>query len=319
MAKQEMKPIEVFFSYAHEDEPLMDEVRRQLVVFEREGRIIKWHDRMIPPGTEWEAQIDGRLRRANVILLFVSPDFLESRYCYDVEVAAALERHTRGEARVIPIILRPCAWDVAPFASLQALPRDAKPITQWRDRDQVCLDVARGVIEVVDDIRAGSVSGTTKSRGPERKRYAGDRIDRIVVPFTPPRGINIPPGYQPRLNQIAAEVARDSAVRDANGGYAYPIQVTGPANEVQEFMRRVGSNATIADAGFDESKDPAEGWFEYKGDLSPNEMRDLALATGLKVVHCGVTLVGRPGGRNVEFSLTRPCSSHAGSFEVPAP
>lgn len=104
-----MKPVEVFFSYAHEDEHLMDAVRQQLVIFERQGRIIKWHDRMIPPGAEWEAQIDRRLRMAHIILLFVSPSFLESRYCYDVEVAAALDRHTRGEARVIPIILRPCA------------------------------------------------------------------------------------------------------------------------------------------------------------------------------------------------------------------
>jgi hypothetical protein len=42
-------PLEIFFSYAHEDEALMNDVRRQLVVYERNGRILKWHDRMIPP------------------------------------------------------------------------------------------------------------------------------------------------------------------------------------------------------------------------------------------------------------------------------
>jgi hypothetical protein len=101
----------------------MDQVRRQLVIFERHGKILKWHDRDIPPGREWEGQIDERLRGAHLILLFVSPHFIESRYCWEVEVRTALERHESGEARVIPIILRPCAWEDAPFARLQALPK----------------------------------------------------------------------------------------------------------------------------------------------------------------------------------------------------
>jgi hypothetical protein len=61
-----LKPIEVFFSYAHEDEGLMNEVRRQLAIHERPGYIIKWHDRQIPPGDEWKGQIDERLNRAEI-------------------------------------------------------------------------------------------------------------------------------------------------------------------------------------------------------------------------------------------------------------
>jgi hypothetical protein len=38
------RPIEIFFSYAHEDVALVDAVRRQLVVFDRQGVIRKWHD-----------------------------------------------------------------------------------------------------------------------------------------------------------------------------------------------------------------------------------------------------------------------------------
>ncbi len=34
-------PVEIFFSYAHEDETLMNDVRRQLVVEERNGRILE--------------------------------------------------------------------------------------------------------------------------------------------------------------------------------------------------------------------------------------------------------------------------------------
>ncbi len=140
--------IEVFFSYAHEDEDLMNDVRRQLVIFEREGQIRKWHDRMIPAGEEWESHIDRRIRQAQIILLFVSPSFIESKYCYDIEVNEALKRHESNEAHVIPIILRPCAWEEAPFSKLQALPRDGRAVSQWDGRDQVCLDVARAVMKV---------------------------------------------------------------------------------------------------------------------------------------------------------------------------
>lgn len=144
-----LEPVEIFFSYAHEDEELMDDVRRQLVIFDRLGEIRKWHDRQIPPGSEWKGQIDSRLRLAQVILLFVSPHFLESDYCFDIETQEALRRHEAREATVIPIILRPCAWHIAPFGKLQALPSDGKPITTWTNRDEACLNAAEGVMSVV--------------------------------------------------------------------------------------------------------------------------------------------------------------------------
>lgn len=146
------KPIQVFFSYAHKDTDLMDQVRLQLKVLELEGRIVKWYDRMIEPGSEWNPEIESRLMSADIVLLLVSPDFINSSYCYDIEVKLALKRHESGAARVIPIILRPCLWTEAPFAKLQALPRDGKAITTWKNTDEACYDVALGVLQVVNDL-----------------------------------------------------------------------------------------------------------------------------------------------------------------------
>ena len=144
--------IAVCFSFAHEDEELMHEVRRQLVVLERADRIVKWHDRKIPPGAEWCTETDMRLIDSDIVLLLISPHFIESHYCYDVEVSAALRRHDAGEACVIPVILRPCLWKEAPFAKLQALPRDGKAITKWPNRDEACLDEARGVLVAIEEL-----------------------------------------------------------------------------------------------------------------------------------------------------------------------
>jgi hypothetical protein len=89
---------------------------------------------------------------ARLILLLVSPDFIASDYCYDVEVRCAMDRHENGEAIIVPVILRRVMWDQAPFAKLQALPTDGKPVKAWEDRDAAFENVARGIRAVVESI-----------------------------------------------------------------------------------------------------------------------------------------------------------------------
>src|SRR5947209_333656 len=103
--------IEVFFSYAHEDEKLRLGLEKQLISLKRQGLITGWHDRKIVPGTDWANEIDTHLNTASIILLLVSPDFIASEYCYSIEMQRAMERHKSGEAHVIPIILRPVDWE----------------------------------------------------------------------------------------------------------------------------------------------------------------------------------------------------------------
>ena len=135
----------------------MHAVRRQFAVYERQHVVANWHDRLIPAGSAWKGVIDERLRRADIVLLLASPDFFGSDYCQDVEMREALELHESGRTRVIPVVLRPCAWESSPFAGIQGLPTGGLPITKWPDRDEACLDVARGVMEVVQLIRSADI------------------------------------------------------------------------------------------------------------------------------------------------------------------
>src|SRR6516165_5669862 len=105
-----MAPLTLFYSYSHEDEILRDQLEKHLRHLQRQGLISAWHDRQILAGETWEHEIDRHLEMASIILLLISPDFLGSDYCYENEMQRALERHERGEARVIPLILRPCDW-----------------------------------------------------------------------------------------------------------------------------------------------------------------------------------------------------------------
>jgi len=145
--------IEVFYSYAHEDEELVKELQKHLSILKWQGVIRDFYDREITAGTDWKGQIDQHLNSAGVILLLVSADFLASDYCYDVEMTRALARHDQGEARVIPVILRKVdGWQGAPFGKLQALPTDGKPVTSWNDRDEAFADVARGIRQAVGQL-----------------------------------------------------------------------------------------------------------------------------------------------------------------------
>ena len=148
------QPVEVFISYNHKDELLREKLETHLSLLRRQGVIAAWHDRRITAGREWAGAIDEHLDRAAVILLLVSADFLASDYCYDREMARALERHDAGEARVIPVILQPVEWHEAPFARLQVLPRDGKPITKWSPRAEGYKSVAEGIRKAVEEIQA---------------------------------------------------------------------------------------------------------------------------------------------------------------------
>lgn len=146
--------VQIFFSYSHKDEKLMHKVRQQLIPFEREGLLVKWYDRKIRAGQVWDEEIKRQLLSAHIILLLVSPDFIESRYCYNLEMKEALARHEKGEAVVIPVVLRPCTWKDTPIGKLEALPTDGKPITTWSNVDTATLNVATGIIEVIQKMNS---------------------------------------------------------------------------------------------------------------------------------------------------------------------
>jgi len=154
LARDEAGKMGIFFAYAHEDEKLRDELEKHLSTLRRQGVITSWHDRKIGGGKQWNGEIDMHLDTAHMILLLISADFIDSDYCWDVEVKRAMERHKAGEARVIPVILRPVEWRDAPFGKLQALPTDAKPVTSWENRDEAFLDIAQGIRAAVMELRA---------------------------------------------------------------------------------------------------------------------------------------------------------------------
>ncbi len=146
------KGLTVFISYSHADESLKNDLVKHSEPLRRLGLIDAWHDRKPKPGDEWDKVISSNLKKAQIILILVSIDFINSKYCYDVELEEALDRHTNEEAKVIPIVLRICLWQHTPFAKLQSLPRDGRAVALWPDRDEAFVNVAEGVRQAASDL-----------------------------------------------------------------------------------------------------------------------------------------------------------------------
>ena len=146
--------LSVFLSYAHRDERLREELNKHLSPLRRSTLIETWDDRKIRAGNDIDATVDERLTSADVVLLLISPDFINSDYCYRREMRIALRRHDRGDAIVIPVILRPVDWKKTPIGRLLAVPKDAKPVTNWHRRDDALLDVATHIRRIAEEISA---------------------------------------------------------------------------------------------------------------------------------------------------------------------
>jgi hypothetical protein len=111
-----------------------------------------WYAHTMLPGAEWERERDRQLQAANLILLLISADFIGSHAHYSKEVLLAMERYDRGEARVIPIILRPVGWQETLLGKLLPLPDNGKPVTDasWKTQDFAFLNIVSGVKRVID-------------------------------------------------------------------------------------------------------------------------------------------------------------------------
>jgi TIR domain len=160
--------LNVFIAYAHEDEAYCEQLQRHLSPLIRNDFINVWYDRIVGAGKEWRKEIKMHLDESRLILLLISPDFINSAFCYDFEMKRAMERHASGSARVVPVIVRPCLWMSAPFGKLQPLPRNVEPVTspKWSAPDYAYVEIAKGIQEIVEELMKGSA---IEVAGPEKE------------------------------------------------------------------------------------------------------------------------------------------------------
>jgi len=166
------RPPTVFVSYSHHDEALKDRLVKHLEVLAYEGALDVWDDRRIAAGDEWRPDIEAAIERAAVAVLIVSPDFLTSRFIREKELTRILERRSQQQLRVLPLIARPCAWQVVgALQGIQARPRDGRTLSAGDDH-RIDADLAALALEIRGLL----------SEGPEAPPAALDQASGVAVP-----------------------------------------------------------------------------------------------------------------------------------------
>ena len=183
-----MAAANVFLSYAHEDAGLKELLLQHLAGLVHDGLIRVWHDRDIKAGDYWVTSIDNAIELSSLILLLVSPAFLSSSYCYGSELRRALRKAAAGEARVIPVILRPSDWRTGALQELQALPRDGRAVTSHPNQDEAFLQVAEELRALIPSLPQPAVE--IPAAGPSRVvryyLYISDaKVDMLLPQIAP--------------------------------------------------------------------------------------------------------------------------------------
>ncbi len=145
--------IKIFISYAKADKEMAKHLDRALSPYRRLGEVEPWWDRQLMGGEEWNEKVESELKKAHIILFLVSADFIDTDYIWNNEIPLAMERHERGNAIVIPVILRTCSWTDLDFAKLNVVPKKGKPVNSYLDKDEAYTEIVERIKIVVDEIR----------------------------------------------------------------------------------------------------------------------------------------------------------------------
>lgn len=292
----------LFFSYSHKDEAVRDELEVHLAMLKRQNTIETWHDRRIVAGDEFDGQISEHLETADIILLLVSPYFLASKYCYDVEMTRAMQKHGDGTARVLPVIVDPCDWHSAPFGKLLAMPRDGKPISKYTNIHDALLEVVK------------AIQSATSSSVPPVARPESPAGSPTVVSESP-RSSNL--RVKKEFTQRDRDKFRTDAFEYVANFFEGSLKELEERNEsIETEFRRIDANtftATIYDGGEIRSECAVSLSGSFGGDSitysSNKSSRGNSFNHMIRVVEdgtqLGFTVAANMGGRNRDEQLTK--------------
>ena len=148
MLQEQQRPLEVVCVAAPEDASFLAQWEEYLVPLQEEGYLTAWSEQHLSDEASRQEEISEHLRRADLILLLISPHFFAATECLAF-MEQALHRHTGEEARVICLLLQPIDGQEASPTTLLYLPSNGLPIAQWDDIDVAFRDCLQEIFPLV--------------------------------------------------------------------------------------------------------------------------------------------------------------------------
>lgn len=137
--------MKAFISYSHLDENHLNQLHKHLAQLDRDDLLKAWTDNEILAGRKVDKEVAAALKDSDLFLALLSPDYINSNYCYEKEFQSALEMQESDELIIVPIIVEPCDWLNTPFKKFKALPKDGKAISEWSNKNTAFLDVIQNL------------------------------------------------------------------------------------------------------------------------------------------------------------------------------
>ncbi len=103
-------PKKLFISYSSKNSEFIKRFVTHLEVLRSSGTIEPWYDRMIESGTKWDDSIHVEMRKSDVIIFLLSPDFLATEYIMKTEIPMAIDQMKNDLSKFFFIELQPCGW-----------------------------------------------------------------------------------------------------------------------------------------------------------------------------------------------------------------
>lgn len=136
--KKMEKKHSVFISYSHEDKGWLEKVLKNLKPLRRYyDNLETWSDKEIMASDIWKEEIDKALNKATIAILLVSTDFVASDFIANEELQPLLDKAQADGTKIMPLIVRPCAFfEECGLSKYQAVNDPKRPLSGLSDFDQ---------------------------------------------------------------------------------------------------------------------------------------------------------------------------------------
>lgn len=194
-----MDPIRVFISYAHANAIWLRDTHRDrtgsiernprdLLTYWRNGlqfesKVEFWFDRDdgtgLKGGDRWETRILEQIDKADVTILLITQEFVQSSFIRATELPRIIARAQRGEMEVVPVLLEPAEWEDLEVGTFQLTPGRPTPISQYLAESEHHFKTA--MLEVLKALKA------RVRRAKQRREAKPAPIQRSAEPAEPER------------------------------------------------------------------------------------------------------------------------------------
>ena len=226
--------MKLFLSYCHKDKEHLEDFNSHVSPLREAGLISDiWFDRQINAGGDIN-QIDTHIKNSNIVVCFVSANYLASKSCQN-EIDEAFRLRETENVEIMPIIISPCHWKLK-FEQIKVCPEDGCPVDTWKNKNAAWENVVSQLRELINSISPSKETSTLKAsiqKAPARKVSTQKALTKKFQKFMENPGEII---HSNRDNELKLEHF-----------YTYPTlkKTPGPTDKVDSYSQQIKGKSFI--------------------------------------------------------------------------